>query len=96
MNARKEYDSSFYPPSFAVINDKYNKIIERTNGELELYDLNNDKEENNNLIQLIPSNTKDNLRHLIDILKRDSNFDEAVKRANSNTTSNNHYAIKDY
>lgn len=82
MKAKKETDSGFYPPTMAIINNNFKKIIEKNNNTLELYDLNKDINEEHNLINTMPSDVKQNLNQLIEYLKSDTGYNEAIKQLN--------------
>jgi len=96
LNARREKDPSFHPAAIAAITNKNNKIIESSNGKLELYDLNEDTDEEHNLIETISSEAKQNLRNLVDFIKNDSGYNDAVSRIETQNLANHQSATMDF
>jgi arylsulfatase A-like enzyme len=96
LRAIKERGRTFSPPMVAVINDRNNKIIQRANGEMELYDLTKDKGEDHNLVETISSEAKQNLHHLLEYLKDDTGFNETVSRIEANDITNRPFPTLDF
>jgi arylsulfatase A-like enzyme len=81
QSKREKYSLSpkFSPPVFAAITAKGKKIIENQDGSLEIYDFIKDPDENHDLTAEMPPETVENLRHFMNIYKKESGFYEVSK-----------------
>jgi arylsulfatase A-like enzyme len=72
--------ADFSPHDMAVITASGLKIIERRDGSLEVYDLNQDMGESRNLVPLLSPETLEDCHAIVDFHKKDTNYHEAVAR----------------
>jgi hypothetical protein len=69
---------TFSPPVFAVMTERGLKIIEKKDGDLEVYDLKESLVENRDLAPALSPEVLENYRHLLEHLKTETGFQEAV------------------
>ncbi len=72
---------AFSPPAMAVLTAKGMKLLGTDNGGLQIYDLNQDMEEENNLAPEISQERKGNFENLMEYLKEQTGYLDAVKLA---------------
>jgi arylsulfatase A-like enzyme len=65
----------FSPPLFAVMTDDGLKVIEKQDGDLEIFNLAQDRDEENNLVSDLSPEIMENFRHLIHVLKEETGYD---------------------
>jgi hypothetical protein len=74
----------FSPPIMAVITAAGMKLLERRDGSLEVYDLRRDMAESHNLISGLSTEALADMRNLLEFLKNETHYPEAVNASRRN------------
>lgn len=79
LKAKRTAYWDYFHPTMAVVTETGKKIIETSDGKLQIYDLNKDMLETEDLSPAIPAMIKDNFKHLLSNIKKETCYSEVIQ-----------------